>query len=68
MFAIKKEATDRRPRSSPPEKGKNFWTFFTQKQAVLPKENINNLGPSKASPHPESIKRKIRKINFAGER
>merc|ERR1712240_762833 len=46
----------------PPEKRKKFWTFFTQKQAVLPKENINNLGPSKASPHPESIKIKKRKI------
>ena len=34
---------------------------LTQNQAVLPRKNINNLGPSIASPHPDSIKGKISK-------
>ena len=36
-------------------------TFLTQNQAVLPRKNINNLGPSIASPHPDSIKGKVSK-------
>ena len=67
MFAIKK-GSDRPPAEVlPPLKKEKFWIFFTQKQAVLPKKNINNLGPSIASPHPESIKRKIKQIKFAGK-
>ena len=34
---------------------------LTQNQAVLPRKNINNLGPSIASPHPDSIKGKVSK-------
>ena len=34
---------------------------LTQNQAVLPWKNINNLGPSIASPHPDSIKGKVSK-------
>ena len=36
-------------------------TLLTQNQAVLPRKNINNLGPSIASPHPDSIKGKVSK-------
>ena len=68
MFAINKESTYHQPWSSPPPEKEKFWIFFTQKQAVLPKKNINNPGPSIASPHPESIKRKIKQIKFAGKR
>ena len=59
-----KGVTRPRTEASPPPEKEFSWTFFTQYQAVLPRKNINNPGPSIASPHPEPIKRIIKCCKF----